>query len=678
MPAVLAPVWKAATAMTLSLGRIITRISVRARIIVLAAIPVAGFLVNGIAYTAGEREVENAFRTADRAADLAEVSREFRGALIQMRVRTRDFASRSSQDLIHAFETTHDNAVRTFGIIEAAIDGPTRQKFAPLKGQLEEIAAQFDDLARNQKILGFTESDGIRDSMTKAAASVERIIHEDMSWLSEGDAHKLLISLLTMRRYEAEYRLTRSTLMQTVFFDEFKKFKTIADEVVGADILKQQLAQQVKAYSDTFAEWIEFTDKIAPPIAVIEYNIKNMIPVAEEIIGSAKVYTNAASAALTASQQRTRAIITSVGIAAVMIGLGFSWLIGRSIARPLNGLAAVMKQLADGDMSARIPATRLSDEIGAMARTVIVFRDNMIERDRLTTDQTKSAREKEQRSESVAGAIAAFRGSIQQALGNLRGTAQQLEMSSTKLNSAADAVTAESRTAESRVSAASQNVTSAASSVEELAASIGEIAGQAAKSTEVAARAVSEARRTAQTMTELGGAATRIGEVIGLIQAIAGQTNLLALNATIEAARAGEAGRGFAVVASEVKSLAAQTARATAEIAEQIGAIQSAAVDSAQAIEQVNAIITDMSAIASTVSVTVEEQNAAVSSIADGVNRASVEAQTGAQAMSRVAGASTDARATAGDVKSLADTLSAEAENLDAEVRRFLAGVQAA
>ena len=118
-------------------------------------------------------------------------------------------------------------------------------------------------------------------------------------------------------------------------------------------------------------------------------------------------------------------------------------------------------------------------------------------------------------------------------------------------------------------------------------------------------------------MNELGGAATRIGEVISLIQAIAGQTNLLALNATIEAARAGEAGRGFAVVAAEVKSLAAQTARATAEIAEQIGAIQSAAADSAQAIEQVNSIITDMAAIASTVSVTVEEQNAAVSSIAE-------------------------------------------------------------
>src|SRR5215203_893519 len=146
-----------------------------------------------------------------------------------------------------------------------------------------------------------------------------------------------------MRRFEAEYRLTRSTLLQNVFFDEFKKFQQIVDDVGGNDTLKQQLAQRVKAYTDTFAQWVEFTDKVAPPVAVIEFNVKNMIPVADEIIGSAKIDTNAAAAALTASQHRTRTIITAVGVAAVMIGLGFSWLIGRTIARPLNGLAAVMK-----------------------------------------------------------------------------------------------------------------------------------------------------------------------------------------------------------------------------------------------------------------------------------------------------------------------------------------------
>jgi methyl-accepting chemotaxis protein len=563
-------------------------------------------------------------------------------------------------------------------ILEVSVNGAARKELVPVKAQLEEVAAQFDDLARNQKILGFTESDGVRSRMAKAAAAVERLIHEDMSWMSESDAHKLLVPLLTMRRYETEYRLTRSTLMQVVFFDEYKNFQTVLSGITAADTLKEETANQVKTYVDMFAEWIKTIGRVDPPVAVIDYNTKAMMPVADKIMHSTRARTDAASAALTASQMHTRNIIAGVGLASVIIGLIFSWLIGRSIAHPLNGLADAMKRLAAGDTSAKIPATRSSDEIGAMARTVIVFRDNIIERDRLTSAQTETAREREQRSESVAGAIASFRTSIRQALANLRNTAQQLETSSADLNNAADAVKTESRTAEGRVGAASQNVTSAASSVEELAASIGEIAGQAAKSTEVAARAVSEARRTAHTMTELGDAATRIGEVIGLIQAFAGQTNLLALNATIEAARAGEAGRGFAVVASEVKSLAAQTAKATAEIAGQIGAIQAAAADSAQAIGQVNTIITDMSAIASTVAATVEEQNAAVSSIADGVNRASLEAQGGAEAMSRVAGATAAARATAADVKTFADTLAAEAESLDTEVQRFLADVQAA
>jgi methyl-accepting chemotaxis protein len=664
--------------MTFALNRMIAKFSVRTRIILLALIPVVGFLANGVVFVTGENEVEGAFKTVERATDLADTSREFMTALITMRADARDFAARPNEDLVHHFERTHASAMQILPILEVSVNGAARKELVPVKAQLEEVAAQFDDLARNQKILGFTESDGVRSRMAKAAAAVERLIHEDMSWMSESDAHKLLVPLLTMRRYETEYRLTRSTLMQVVFFDEYKNFQTVLSGITAADTLKEETANQVKTYVDMFAEWIKTIGRVDPPVAVIDYNTKAMMPVADKIMHSTRARTDAASAALTASQMHTRNIIAGVGLASVIIGLIFSWLIGRSIAHPLNGLADAMKRLAAGDTSAKIPATRSSDEIGAMARTVIVFRDNIIERDRLTSAQTETAREREQRSESVAGAIASFRTSIRQALANLRNTAQQLETSSADLNNAADAVKTESRTAEGRVGAASQNVTSAASSVEELAASIGEIAGQAAKSTEVAARAVSEARRTAHTMTELGDAATRIGEVIGLIQAIAGQTNLLALNATIEAARAGEAGRGFAVVASEVRSLAAQSAKATAEIAGQIGAIQAAAADSAQAIGQVNTIITDMSAIASTVAATVEEQNAAVSSIADGVNRASLEAQGGAEAMSRVAGATAAARATAADVKTFADTHAAEAESLDTEVQRFLADVQAA
>ena len=195
------------------------------------------------------------------------------------------------------------------------------------------------------------------------------------------------------------------------------------------------------------------------------------------------------------SQSRTRTGIIAIGIAMVAIGLGFSWLSGRSITRPLNGLVTVRKRLANGDTTTRIPATHAHDEIGEMARTVIVFWDSMIERERLTQTQTEASRAPERRGDTIASTIAQFKNSVETAWVNCAQCPQNLK----------------------RVRRTSTR--------------------PAAKLTEVAGRAV--AQRTVTTMTELGNAATRIGEVVGLIQVIEGQTNLLALNATIEAAHAG-------------------------------------------------------------------------------------------------------------------------------------------
>jgi len=661
-----------------SLAQSIASLSVRTRIIGLALIPVVGFLANGIAFTMGQSEVTAAFANVGAAEALSDASREFKLALTTMQIAAKDYVAQPSDQGSKVFDAAQALTTNNFEKIAAAANGSLPQDIGQLRRRLGELRLNFDYLVKEQKALGYSDQEGTRKQLDDSAAQVEQLISDGIQLLSESERDWLMLALLTMRRYEAQYRFDRGDATWDLFFQSYRSF----EEKLGALLLdadvKTTLGDLVKGYSSTLAQWKQQSQSIHKSLTDIVEVSQQLVPQSQAIIDMAESRAEASSAALVQSQHHIRTFIIGVGTAAVLIGLIFSWWIGRSITRPLNGLTGAMTRLADGDTSVSIPTKQAEDELGAMARTVVVFRDTMIERERLAAGEASANRQREARAEAIAATIARFERSVEQALAKVREASGRLEVTSTQLHSAADQVSSESRTAEERVGVASGNVTSAAGAVEELAASIGEIAGQANRSTEVASRAVKDARRTVATMSELGKAATHIGEVVGLIQAIAGQTNLLALNATIEAARAGEAGKGFAVVASEVKSLAGQTAKATEEIAGQVGAIQSTVADAAQAIEQVNTIIEEISRIASTVAVTVEEQNRAVASISEGVNRASVEAQSSTEAMSRLAGTSRDARTVAADVKSLADTLSQEAESLDGEVRRFLTDVQAA
>jgi methyl-accepting chemotaxis protein len=676
-------------ALSSRLGSLLRRplylISVRARIVALAFIPVIGFAIVGLAYLAGEQEIEAALESAKTSGLLADVSRDFKSAIGTIRITAKEFVAKPDADKIKVFDEAYTTASKKLEIIEAINQASEREKVGSLRRRLTELKERFSSVLTEQEKLGFSENEGVQGRMERNSAAVERIINKEMLWLSDADQKKLLFSLLIMRRYEADYRLSRLDIAHSMFFHELKNFNNaldkmnaVAEKIASSALLKQQLIDQVKNYAETFREWAEVNDRIKPPLAIIDLDSIEMQPVVDRIIESAGQRDEEANAALAASQKRTKGIILYVGFIVAAFGLLLSWLIGKSITGPLAGLAGAMKRLAEGDLSAGIPAARADDEIGAMARAVLVFRDHARERDRLEAEQLQASGEREERAATVERLVRGFGGTADEALSSVRTAADKLGAAAQGLGDTAGRVGSEAEQAARAAGAASSNVAQAAVATEQLAGSVAEVARQTASSTEVAGRAVAETQRSVGIMGTLGEAATRIGEVVGLIQSIAAQTNLLALNATIEAARAGEAGRGFAVVAAEVKSLANQTARATEDIAHQIGAIQEASGEARIAIDTVSSVIEEMSAMAASIASAVEEQNMAVVSIANNVAHASNDADAGAGAMRGVEHTASGARITASDVAVLAMQLGGEAENLSTAIRKFLDQVRAA
>jgi methyl-accepting chemotaxis protein len=268
-------------------------------------------------------------------------------------------------------------------------------------------------------------------------------------------------------------------------------------------------------------------------------------------------------------------ILATVGI---IVGILTGFLIGQfGIVKPVNLLKAAMEAFARNDLTAEVPGNDRRDELGGMARTVEVFRKNGLEVERLRTEQHEAEKgNAEQRRADMYKLADEFEGAVGEIIETVSSAPTELEASAETLTKSAGRALEVTTMVAAASEEASTNVQSVASATEEMASSVNEISRQVQESARIANEAVDQACKTNDRVGELSKAAGRIGDVVELINTIAGQTNLLALNATIEAARAGEAGRGFAVAAFEVKALAEQTARATGEIDQQIAGIQAA------------------------------------------------------------------------------------------------------
>jgi methyl-accepting chemotaxis protein len=378
--------------------------------------------------------------------------------------------------------------------------------------------------------------------------------------------------------------------------------------------------------------------------------------------------------------QKTSRQLVIVAAVGILFGVLAGYVIGQfGIVRPVNLLKSVMEAFARNDLRADVPGIDRRDELGDMARTVEIFKKNGLDKIRMEAEQKETEqRAVVQRKQDMIKLADQFEGAVGEIIETVSSASTELEASATSLTATAVRAQQVTTTVAAASEEASTNVQAVASATEEMASSVNEISRQVQESARMAAEAVDQARKTNDRVGELSKAAGRIGDVVELINTIAGQTNLLALNATIEAARAGEAGRGFAVVASEVKALAEQTAKATGEIGQQITGIQAATQDSVNAIREISGTIERLSEISSTIAAAVEEQGAATQEISRNVQQAAQGTQQVSSNIIDVQRGAGETGSASSQVLSAAQSLSRDSNRLKLEVGEFLNTVRAA
>jgi methyl-accepting chemotaxis protein len=363
---------------------------------------------------------------------------------------------------------------------------------------------------------------------------------------------------------------------------------------------------------------------------------------------------------------------------ALIVGIALSLYMIKDISDGISSIVKPMQALGEGNLSADVPHQGDKTEIGAMADALQIFKLALIAKKAADEAGARDAEAKIERGRRVDNITREFEAMIGEIVNTVSSASSQLESSAGTLTTTAD----RSKQLATAVAAASEeattNVQSVASATEEMASSITEIGRQVQESARMAGEAVGQARTTTDRVSELSKAATRIGDVVELINTIAGQTNLLALNATIEAARAGEAGRGFAVVASEVKALAEQTAKATGEIGQQISGIQVATQESVNAIKDISSTIEKLSEISSTIAAAVEQQGAATQEISRNVQQAAQGTGQVSSNISDVQRGAAETGSASTQVLAAAQALSSDSGRLRQEVGKFLTSVRAA
>jgi methyl-accepting chemotaxis protein len=536
--------------------------------------------------------------------------------------------------------------------------------------------AMMDAQAQVNAILGSANLSP--DDATEAARTVEQlgdVIASSNLTASEMNAALSANSSGTLDAIEKEFKATQARVKSNLDMLSNSGAKALKDAALKLLALGEGKTgvfkiRQKELDANDYGELIlEETGKL---------NIGLGISV-QQLVDGVQKETNASTSQARQEISLATTIMLGLGALTLIGSVLFVWLyVGRNILRRIGNLQRSMQLLSNGDLESEIYRSSQHDEIAAMASSLQVFRESMIEARSLSADQDQDRTAKAERASRMEARIVEFEATVRTTLDGLQKSANSMQSTAQSMSATADQSSALVSAVASAAEQTSLNVQSVSSGTEELSSSIAEIGRQVVSSAQIARKAVDEAGQTDATMQGLAENAGRISAVVDLIQVIASQTNLLALNATIEAARAGEAGRGFAVVASEVKSLANQTAKATEEIRAQIADVQQMTTSAVGAIRNIGHTIGEINDVTSAIAAAMEEQGAATREIARNIQHAAGGSSEVSSNIVGVSTASAEAGSAAGEVLSASGALRREADMLRSEIDAFLSNIRAA
>ena len=476
---------------------------------------------------------------------------------------------------------------------------------------------------------------------------------------------------------ENRERIAKLTSLVAGFRSGKDQLEAVRKEAIGLEAKRgngEPAAEAGARASKLADEAARIRKDVTMPIGVeIEATANKIVAYAKERSAESQV-----KAAAEAASVERMSLILGIAVALLLIATCVFSIF--TIARPMRALSLSMEELAGGNFAVVLPGLGRKDEVGDVAGAVEKFKVVSAQKAqaeaeaKIKQDQVAA----QQRRADMIKLADDFEGAVGEIIETVSSASTELEASAGTLTSTAERAQELTTMVAAASEEASTNVQSVASATEELTSSVNEISRQVQESARMANDAVNQARTTNDRVGELSKAAARIGDVVELINTIAGQTNLLALNATIEAARAGEAGRGFAVVASEVKALAEQTAKATGEIGQQITGIQAATQESVNAIKEISGTIEKLSEISSTIAAAVEEQGAATQEISRNVQQAAQGTQKVSSNITDVQQGASETGSASSQVLSAAQSLSSDSNRLKLEVGKFLNAVRAA